>query len=164
MNRVNVGNVGLVIAGLLCAGAIQTSARTAAAPQPPAGAQGAAQGGGAQGGGGAGGRGWTIPAGAAQEANPVQASPELLEKGKKVYASKCQRCHGPAGKGDGPDADPDAPPDDLSDSARAARNPDGVMFYKIWNGRKSPKMPAFADELSKDDVWTVVHYAKSLRK
>jgi hypothetical protein len=22
------------------------------------------------------------------------------------------------------------------------RNPDGVMFYKIWNGRAKPRMPA----------------------
>ena len=25
--------------------------------------------------------------------------------------------------------------------ARATNNPDGVVFYKIWNGRSSPKMP-----------------------
>ena len=38
------------------------------------------------------------------------------------------------------------------------------MFYKIWNGRKSPKMPAQKTEgLTKDDVWTVIHYAKSFR-
>lgn len=134
---------GFVLAGALLVGAIQLSAQQ---------------------GGSNGGRGWTIPAGAAQEANPVPASAEALAKGKKVYSSKCERCHGEAGKGDGPDADPDSPPDDLSDGSRAGRNPDGVMFYKIWNGRKSPKMPAFGDELSKDDVWAVVHYAKSLRK
>ena len=55
-------------------------------------------------------------------------------------------------------------PEDLSDPARAARNPDGVMFYKIWNGRKSPKMPGVKTEgLSKDDVWTVIHFAKTFR-
>ena len=115
--------------------------------------------------GGRSGRGWEIPAGAAQEKNPIPESPDTLEKGKKLYTSKCKRCHGEAGKGDGPDAEPDESPEDLSDPSRAARNPDGVMFYKIWNGRKSPKMPAFKSEgLTKDDVWTVVHYAKSLRR
>ena len=55
-------------------------------------------------------------------------------------------------------------PDDFTDPARAARNPDGVMFYKIWNGRKSPKMPAVKTEgLSKDDVWTVIHFVKTFR-
>jgi mono/diheme cytochrome c family protein len=47
---------------------------------------------------------------------------------------------------------------------RATRNTDGVLFYKIWNGRANPEMPAFKSELSKDEVWTVVEYAKSLGK
>ena len=109
-------------------------------------------------------RGWTIPPGAAQEANPIAASPEVLAKGKKLYEDNCQKCHGKEGKGDGPDADPDNMPEDLSDPGRAARNPDGVMFYKIWNGRKSPKMPGVKTEgFSKDDVWTVIHFAKMFR-
>jgi mono/diheme cytochrome c family protein len=151
MNSVRAG---IVVAVVVFSGALGSRALQAQAQQPPAGG----------GNGGGGGKGWTIPAGAAQEPNPLPASDDVLQKGKKVYGSKCQRCHGTAGKGDGPDADPDTPPDDLSDSSRAARNPDGVMFYKIWNGRKSPKMPAQSEELSKDDVWAVVHYAKSLRK
>ena len=112
-----------------------------------------------------GGKGWTIPAGAAQEPNPLQSTPEVLTKGKAIFEKNCQRCHGKSGKGDGKDADPDEPPDDLTDASRANRNPDGVMFYKVWNGRKSPKMPSFKSEgLSKDEVWTVVTYAKSLRQ
>jgi mono/diheme cytochrome c family protein len=112
-----------------------------------------------------GGKGWTIPAGAAQEPNPLTSSPEVLAKGKELFEKRCQKCHGKTGKGDGPDADPDEPPDDLTDASRASRNPDGVMFYKVWNGRKSPKMPSFKTEgLSKDEVWTVVTYAKSLRQ
>jgi mono/diheme cytochrome c family protein len=111
-----------------------------------------------------GGKGWTIPAGAAQEPNPITVSPEVLAKGKDLFHSKCEKCHGKSGKGDGPDADADTPPDDLTDGTRAARNPDGVMFYKVWNGRKSPKMPAFKTELSKDEVWTVIHFAKTFRK
>jgi mono/diheme cytochrome c family protein len=111
-----------------------------------------------------GGKGWTIPAGAAQEPNPLTSSPDLVAKGKTLFGKKCERCHGKSGKGDGPDADADEPPDDLTDASRASRNPDGVMFYKVWNGRKSPKMPAFKTELSKEDVWTVVTYAKTLRK
>lgn len=110
-------------------------------------------------------RGWTIPAGAAKEPNPIEATPEVIEAGKKIYADNCEKCHGATGKGDGPDADPDAPPDDLTDPARAKRNPDGVMFYKIWNGRRSPKMPAFKSEgLTKEQVWQVIHYIKTFRE
>jgi len=115
-------------------------------------------------GGGRSARGWEIPAGAAQEQNPVPASPETLEKGKKLFGDKCERCHGASGKGDGPDADAEEPPEDLTDASRASRNPDGVMFYKVWNGRRSPKMPAAKTEgMTKEEVWTVVHYAKTLR-
>src|SRR5687768_5890472 len=116
--------------------------------------------------GGEGGRrGWTIPPCAAQEQNPVAVTPEVLAKGKKLYEDNCQKCHGKTGKGDGPDIDPDNMPEDLTDPARAKRNPDGVMFYKIWNGRKSPKMPGVKTEgLSKDDMWTVIHFVKTFRK
>jgi mono/diheme cytochrome c family protein len=108
--------------------------------------------------------GWQIPPGAADEANPLPAEATVLARGGEVYKSKCERCHGVRGKGDGPDADPETPPDDLSDASRARRNPDGVMFYKVWNGRRKPKMPAYRDELTKHDTWAVVHYAKSLRQ
>ena len=108
--------------------------------------------------------GWQIPDGAAAQTCPVPATPETLTKGKALFKSKCQRCHGVGGTGDGPDADPDHPPSDLTDGTRAARNPDGVMFYKIWNGRVRPKMPAFKMDLSREDVWTVIQYIKTLRK
>ena len=45
---------------------------------------------------------------------------------------------------------------DLTNARRAARNADGIVFYKMWNGRKKPKMPALKDELTKDQVWQIV--------
>jgi mono/diheme cytochrome c family protein len=107
---------------------------------------------------------WNIPQNAASETNPVARTDAVLAKGKDLYKSKCQKCHGPMGKGDGPEADPDHAPDDLTDPARSARNPDGVVFYKVWNGRSKPKMPAASTDMSKDEVWTVVHYVQTLRK
>ena len=53
---------------------------------------------------------------------------------------------------------------DLTNANRAARNTDGVVFYKISNGRKKPKMPAQKDELTKEQIWSVVAYAQTLRK
>lgn len=108
--------------------------------------------------------GWTIPRSGSSEVNPITPSPEVTAAGQRLYRSKCQRCHGPAGRGDGPEADPDRPPQDLTDPARATRNPDGVLFYKIWNGRRRPKMPAFSADLTRDEAWTLVHFVKSLRK
>ena len=108
---------------------------------------------------------WTIPATAVDEKNPLPINEATLAGGKKLFAGKCQRCHGPAGKGDGPDADPKYAADmDLTNPARAARNVDGQVFYKIWNGRSNPKMPAFSEEMTKEQVWAIVAYAQSLRK
>jgi mono/diheme cytochrome c family protein len=108
--------------------------------------------------------GWRIPPGAGAEPNPVSPTPVVLARGRDLFKSKCQRCHGTSGTGNGPDADRDHPPGDLSDGRRASRNPDGVMFYKIWNGRSKPKMPAFKADLSRTDVWTIIDFVKTLRR
>jgi mono/diheme cytochrome c family protein len=108
--------------------------------------------------------GWQLPADAAETKNPLTVDAKLLATGKAVFKEKCQKCHGPGGRGDGPDADPDADNMDLTDAKRAERNSDGVVFYKIWNGRRKPKMPAQKDELTKEQVWAVVAHAQSLRK
>jgi mono/diheme cytochrome c family protein len=109
-------------------------------------------------------QGWQIPDGAETEHNPVAIDPTVLARGQSLYRSKCQRCHGANGKGNGPDADPNHAPSDLTDALRASRNPDGVLFYKIWNGRVKPKMPAMKTDIARSDVWTVIHYVKSLRR
>ena len=109
------------------------------------------------------GDGWTIGRDAADIRNPLPLTTDVLDRGAGLYRSHCQRCHGRTGRGNGPDADPDDPPGDLTDSTRAVRNPDGVLFYKIWYGRREPRRPAFRSEMSRDDVWAVVHYAKTLR-
>ena len=103
----------------------------------------------------------------ARQQPPAQGNPngwQIPPEGKELFGKNCQRCHGPGGKGDGPDADPDAMQDmDLTVARRAARNPDGVVFYKAWNGRKKPKMPAMKDELTKDQLWQIVTYVQTLR-
>ncbi|MBI2222841.1 MAG: c-type cytochrome [Acidobacteria bacterium] len=109
--------------------------------------------------------GWTIPPAAAQEQSPLPSSPQALAAGRALFQKNCQRCHGPKGVGDGPDADPDYMADmDLTNPKRADHNPDGVVFYKVWNGRKKPKMPAFKEELSREQVWAIVAYVQTLRK
>ena len=109
--------------------------------------------------------GWTLPPDAADTKNPLTVNENVLAAGKKVFSEKCKKCHGPNGLGDGPDADPDhAEEMNLTNPKRADRNPDGVVFYKVFNGRRSPKMPPFKDELSKEQIWSVVAFAQSLRK
>ena len=107
---------------------------------------------------------WTIPEGAASEKNPLASSPEVLKKGESLYKSNCTGCHGPKGLGDGPEVDQK---DRAHRPANLAlsRNPEGLVFYKIWNGRKEPDMPAFKSRMTKDETWAVVAFVTaSLRQ
>ena len=105
---------------------------------------------------------WTIPDTAPTEKNPISSTPEALKKGASLYKSNCLSCHGTKGLGDGPDVDKK---DRRNKPANLtlSRNPEGVVFYKIWNGRKDPDMPAFKARMTRDEIWTVVTYVISLR-
>jgi len=106
--------------------------------------------------------GWSIPETAQTDKNPVSSTRAILKKGSSLYKSNCVGCHGPAGLGDGPDVDRKdrrSRPANLTMS----RNPQGVVFYKIWNGRKDPDMPAFKARMTRNETWTVVTYVISLR-
>jgi mono/diheme cytochrome c family protein len=104
---------------------------------------------------------WTIPAGAADLANPLDATPDVLKQGVSIFESRCRLCHGPEGKGNGPLSDPAHPAADLTAGVRADLPPDGVLFYRVWNGKRP--MPAFKSELTREEVWAVVAYVKTLR-
>ena len=107
---------------------------------------------------------WTIPAGGENEKNPLVVNDAILAAGRKVFVSKCQRCHGRQGRGDGPDADKKHLDHmNLTNPANAHHNSDGTVFYKIWNGRSSPKMPRFSEELTKEQAWAVAAYVQTLR-
>ena len=102
--------------------------------------------------------GWNIPADADALRSPLEQTPALVARGRTTYASRCQRCHGPEGRGDGPASDPKRPAANLTDPAIA--NSDGVLFYKVWNGKRP--MPAFKSELTRDEVWAVVAFVRTL--
>ena len=109
--------------------------------------------------------GWQLPPDADAKKSPLQVDAKVVATGKSVFKDKCTKCHGSAGLGDGPDADPEHREDmDLTNPKRADRNTDGVVFYKVWNGRRKPKMPAFKEELNEQQVWSVVAYVQTLRK
>jgi mono/diheme cytochrome c family protein len=109
--------------------------------------------------------GWQLPPDADDTKNPLTVDAKLVATGKAIFGDKCRKCHGPGGLGDGPDADPDATENmNLTDPKRADQNSDGIVFYKISNGRRRPKMPAFKDELTKEQIWAVVAYVQTLRK
>lgn len=105
---------------------------------------------------------WTIPANAAELKSPVTSTPEVLKRGTSIFESRCRPCHGPEGKGNGPLSDPAHPAADLTAGVKADWPADGVLFYRVWNGKRP--MPAFKSELSQEEVWTVLEYVKTLKK
>ena len=105
---------------------------------------------------------WAIPPEAAELQSPVEATADVLKKGASIFESRCRPCHGPDGKGNGPLSDPAHPAADLTAGVKADLAPDGVLFYRVWNGKRP--MPAFKTELTRDDVWAVIAYIKTLKQ
>ena len=110
--------------------------------------------------------GFLIPEGGRTEKSPVTSPADAASRGKALFLSHCARCHGPEGKGNGPDSDHAA---DLTDDLRIELNTEGVLFYKVWNGHaiqlrtQVDDMPAFQGKLTRDQVWDIVEHLKVLR-
>ena len=95
--------------------------------------------------------------------DPLPVTPPSLARGARLFGEQCARCHGPAGRGDGPLArDLVPPPADLTAPALAATSP--LDFYRRINvGVAGTAMPGFADRLSLEDRWALALYASGLR-
>jgi mono/diheme cytochrome c family protein len=113
----------------------------------------------------------------AQAAKPIElphpppSSKESIEKGKGLYASLgCIRCHGEAGRGEGPSAP--TLKDDLGHPIRAAdltyrwtfrggpRRED--IFRTFSTGLNGTPMPSFYDSLKPEERWALTDYVYSL--
>ncbi len=102
---------------------------------------------------------WMSPKAAANQKNPVAATPESLKKGATIYQNNCASCHGATGKGDGVAGKMLNPkPADLV--TMAGGHPDGDYAYKIREGRGA--MPAWKNVLNEEQVWHVVNYIQRL--
>lgn len=87
--------------------------------------------------------------------------------GEALYARWCAACHGPAGKGDGPNAAnlPVKPAAHASKDAMSAR-PDDSLFDTIASGgavmNRSPRMPAFGATLTPAEIRLLVRHIRTL--
>jgi len=100
-------------------------------------------------------RDWAIPPEAQTMKNPVVNSTAVLQAIQPVYRENCAQCHGDLGRGDGREAKSHSTlPPDFVEPGRIAKQPDGVLFYKISEGKRP--MPAFGRRLTEEQRWELV--------
>jgi mono/diheme cytochrome c family protein len=105
----------------------------------------------------------TVTVGDKDVKNPIDASPENIDHGRKVFANYCMVCHGLDGQNSGvPFADRMSPPVPLLTSAGVQAYTDGQLKWIIANGIFPSGMPASSGILSEDEMWKIVTYVRNL--
>ncbi|MBI4233431.1 MAG: c-type cytochrome [Chloroflexi bacterium] len=99
---------------------------------------------------------------AASQRNPLVPSESTVQAGLQLYTQYCQVCHGPAGRGDGPLA-PTLTPPPLDLTVHVPLHSDGGIYRFISKGLKGTAMPAFEGTLKSEDLWSLVHYLRTLK-
>jgi mono/diheme cytochrome c family protein len=94
--------------------------------------------------------------------NPVVADKVSLARGKQLFTTNCQMCHGDAGLGDGPISAflIKKKPANLS-GALVQSQPDGALFMTISNGLGY--MPAMNENFTVRERWDLVNYVRTLK-
>lgn len=88
-------------------------------------------------------------------------TPEQLALGAEVYRDFCAACHGETGRGDGPDAPTlRESPGNLTDPEVMLALADEHIYISIAEG--AGEMPAFADDLSEDEMRAAVVFTRTL--
>lgn len=92
-------------------------------------------------------------------ANPVEATPESIARGKTYYTVFCVPCHGVGGRGDGPVAAKlPLPPMNLTNDFIQHEAFDNWIFAMATFGGRV--MPAYANDLSVRERWDIVNYVR----
>ncbi|HEX5483614.1 MAG TPA: c-type cytochrome [Terriglobia bacterium] len=103
-----------------------------------------------------------IPIQATDRKNPFPATPESIERGRRVYQQSCALCHGPDGRSAtqlGRDMYP--PAMDLN-SPHVQHWSDGDLFWIVKNGIRLTGMPAWDGSISDDDTWKLARFIHAL--
>ena len=103
---------------------------------------------------------WRVPPRWARMDNPIPLDARSVHAAAGLWQRECVSCHGPTGRGDGPEAARRRwSAGDLTDPAHW-RDSDGVMYWKVTQGRRP--MPGYRRELSDEQRWHLVNYMRTL--
>jgi len=93
--------------------------------------------------------------------NPVRFTDLSVERGKKLYTSHCEMCHGEKGDGKGDLAkDMNIQPADFTKPELLSKRTDGELFAIIGSG--SDTMPGEKDRMPDKQRWQIVNYLRLL--
>ncbi len=93
--------------------------------------------------------------------NPLPISKKVLERGQDRFNIFCSPCHGYQGDGEGRLRGQFPKPPTLH-SEKVRNWADGNIYHVITNGQNV--MPSYAEQVSRDDRWAIIHYIRSLQR
>jgi copper transport protein len=96
--------------------------------------------------------------------NPVPLTDQAVEVGRDAFQTSCIACHGVGGAGDGPAAQGMTPPPANLLEGHALYHADAEFFNWIRNGKPGTAMPGFSDSLSDEEIWSTIHYIRTLQE
>ncbi len=96
--------------------------------------------------------------------NPYGPTPEVLAAGRTIYQSNCVPCHGVAGRGDGPAARSLRVPPANFTLPHYTTHPEALLYDWVANGIPGRGMPAWGQQLSKQQIWQVLTYIGDLNR
>ncbi|MDE2466187.1 MAG: cytochrome c [Alphaproteobacteria bacterium] len=105
-----------------------------------------------------------LPPEYAGKVNVLTPTPQVLARGRKLYADNCAACHGANGNGDGPAGrELNPPPADLSLTMSMPIARDDFLYWSIAEGgvQFGSAMPAFKTTLKPDDIWSIISALRS---
>ncbi len=93
--------------------------------------------------------------------NPLLPSKAVLELGQKKFLTFCSPCHGNYADGESRLRGQFPKPPSLH-STKVREWADGNIFHVVMVGQNV--MPSYANQLTADEAWSIIHYIRSLQK
>jgi mono/diheme cytochrome c family protein len=100
-------------------------------------------------------------------ANPVAPTADVLQGAKSLYETRCSKCHGSNGDGQGSATkDLDIKPRNYTDKSLMQTIPDGQLFWIICYGSDpdTTEMKGYKKKLSEEQMWSLVHYIRAFAR